>query len=350
MTGGQDAGARIARATQLIDLGRYAEALTELGPVLTAQPHHLAAGCLAAHALQRQGRASESVGLLRDLAGHWPESGAVREYLARAYTALGQHQAAVDCAARAVHLEPGLSGRHRQLARSLIAAGRRDEAIGAASEAVRLAPGVAAAHLVLSLALHPEGSRPSRQALAKAEEHVRIALQLEPGNAYAHNELARIRLAQGRALQAASHLVDAVGADPHDSAPQENMDLVFLRAVQWAHWSLAAECLLFVLIGVLVTDRLLANALAVLVVVTGLGWLGLRLRRAVPRHFRAFLRGFVRRDRLGALWAGIVAVLAAGLAVASVFDRRVIASVGALSFYGLMVASVLSWIRAARRR
>ena len=347
---GGAAQARIERGAHLIDLGRHGDALAELAPLLADDPHHLQAGCLAAHALFELGRAPEAITALHGVATRWPHSGLVLEGLARGYSIVGEHAWAIDFAQRAVAVEPGRSSRHQQLARTLLAAGRRDEAIAVAQEAVRLSPNRPAPHLVLALALYPEGSRPTRRALAAAEQHVRIALELNPDSAYAHNELARIRLVQGKALQAATHLVDAVGADPRQRAPQENMDLVFLRAVQLGHWSVVAECVLFLLIGILVRDRVVASLLAVLVVVVGLGWLWVRVRRAVPRHLGAFLRGFARRDRLGVVWAAVVAIIATGLAVAAWGPPRVITTAGVVAFYGLFVGTAVSWARALGRK
>ncbi len=347
---GGAAQARIERGAHLIDLGRHGDALAELAPLLADDPHHLAAGCLAAHALFELDRAPEALTVLHGVAHQWPYSGLVLEGLARGYSILGEHARAIDFAQRAVAVEPGRSSRHQQLARTLLAAGRRDEAIAVAQEAVRLSPNRPAPHLVLALALYPEGSRPTRRALAVAEQHVRIALELNPDSAYAHNELARIRLVQGKALQAATHLIAAVGADPHQQAPQENMDLVFLRVVQLAHWTVVADGSAFLVIAALGPPRWLASALALAVVVASFGWLWTRLRRAVPRHLAAFLRGFARRDRLGVTWATLVALPAVGLLVTSVGERSVLMVGGLVAIHALVAAVAVSWLRALVRR
>jgi Tfp pilus assembly protein PilF len=300
-------------------------------------------------ALLNTGRLAEAIEVLRGAVASHPGSPDLLRMLAFGYVRTGQRPWAVECARRAVALAPHSVLCLCQLSEALGSVGDRPGAIAAAEQAVSHAPQAALAHLTLAEALHPEG-RPVKRDLPRAEHHVRVALELEPDNAFAHNELARIRLAQGRSFAAAGHLSDAVIADPQERAAHQNMDLVFVRAVQLAHYSIAVACVLFLLWGVLPWPRAAMTAACLATLALALGWVWVRLRRAVPRSLGAFLRGFARRDRLGTAWAAVVGLVGVILAVASVLPAPFPAVAGGGGINLLILGVVLSWIRVIVRR
>jgi Flp pilus assembly protein TadD len=101
----------------------------------------------------------------------------------------GRHREAIAHAEQAVRLAPGDPQGFTALARALMRA-KRDlpRARQAAIRAIVLAPDVAEPHLVFGMVSRVEGED------AAAEAGFRRALQLDPGNTSARNELARLAL------------------------------------------------------------------------------------------------------------------------------------------------------------
>jgi tetratricopeptide (TPR) repeat protein len=101
----------------------------------------------------------------------------------------GRHREAIAHAEQAVRLAPGDPRGFTALARALMRA-KQDlpRARQAAIRAIVLAPDAAEPHLVFGMVSRAEGE------YAAAEAGFRRALQLDPGNASARNELARLAL------------------------------------------------------------------------------------------------------------------------------------------------------------
>ena len=102
-------------------------------------------------------------------------------------------------------------------------------------------------HLALAEAPHPQGTAADKY-VDRAEQHVRRALELEPDNALAHNELARIAIARGRFYRAAGYLANGVAVDPGQHVLHVNMNVVFGLAVRQAHFSILGACLVICLL------------------------------------------------------------------------------------------------------
>ncbi|MGI5270238.1 tetratricopeptide repeat protein [Nonomuraea sp. CA-218870] len=107
----------LVAAQNLIDLGRWQDALDALGPAITYDDTAAAAHCVAAHCL----------------------------------LALGQTKRAREAASSALHIDPGDPFAHYAMARVLHRDGRRGAALRAATEAVRLAPDRAPFLYILAL-------------------------------------------------------------------------------------------------------------------------------------------------------------------------------------------------------
>jgi Flp pilus assembly protein TadD len=222
--------AALQRVTSLCELGRYDDAVTVLRPIVALDPQDSKAWCLLAQA---------------SLGSDEPES-------------------ALHAAAQALSLIPDEEWPHRLASLALAGLGRHDEAMREAREAVRTGPYIAESFIRLAaelsrkksglaeartladraLSLAPEAadSHISVGAVAAkagrkkdAERAFREALALEPQDAVAHNELARLHLGRsglarpGALAEAAGGFASAVRADPRAEVSRLNLDLV-LRA------------------------------------------------------------------------------------------------------------------------
>lgn len=346
----------VERADQLNELGRHETALQLATRALATDPTDAAAAVAAGVALLNTGRLPEGIDVLRSAVVHHPSDAQLLRLLAFGYTRTGPREWAVRCAARSVELQPWEPMGHCQLSEALLSVGDRAGAVHAAEEAVRLAPQLAKTHLALAEALHPEGARADAQ-LPRAEEHVRRALQIEPTSAYAHNELARIALARGRRFRAAAHLADAVRSDPRLEAAHANMDVVLGQLIVWAHRGMIGLCVALAVTGfsgvalagrqpASMPLRVTVSVVAVALVVGSLSWLVRSLRRRVPGNLlRPFVRGFVRRDRLGAAWAGFMGLQWLALLGASLLPPEVVGAAGVVGLHTLWIGAAISWLR-----
>ncbi len=341
------------RVATLNDLGRYAEALAAVGPQLAVDPYDEGLLVQAAVALIELDREPEALGYLTAARAADPDSVRVNKLMSLALRGAGQPQEAYRAAVRATQLAPSDPGAHIQVARSASALHDRTNGLLAARYAVHLAPTSAQSHLAVSDVVMPEGRRPSKADLALAQEHVTRALQLEPGNPVALNEMARIAMARGRLVSAAGHLSSSVRSAPGAEVMQRNMDQVLIGLVGRFHWVL----FLVWFAGSRIIDaqhmrpsRLLLELLGMVgvAVVVVIGW---QLRRQVPASMRAgFVRGFARRQKLGAAW-GVCLLLTAVLFFGAAVAPNAVA-VG-LFFAGgvpLFAGAALSWVKYLRDR
>jgi len=351
-----EAAARTAaehRADSLNVLGRHDQALAVVGPALASNTDDVGLLVQAAVASAGLHRLEEALRLLRSAAAADPGSSRVHRIISFVALERGAVDEAVQAAYRAVQLSPFDPYAHAQLARACARQGNREYAVMAASRAIELAPDLADSHIAMADVRFPEGGpKPPKADLKVAETHLMRALQIEPGNASALNDLARVHLALGHQVRAAGHLASAVRADPMTPVMQQNMDVVFIGLIARAHW---------VLFLMWFVSRQVSRAegdeaprwvpLALAVAGFGLiGWVLWRLRAQVPDHLPAFVRGFTRRQRLGSAWAVcllLTAVLFLGSAVA---PSSLSGALLLWAWLPLMAGAVLSWVRYARER
>lgn len=346
---GGDATTIVRRADHANALGRHDEALRLASQVLAGDPTHLGASVAAGIALLNTGRVSQGIEMLRAAVAAHPDSAEALRLLSFGYVRSGQSTWALRSAHAAVALEPREPMARCQLSHALVASGDRLAAIHEGERAVELAPHLAQTHLALAEALHPQGAAADKY-VDRAEQHVRRALELEPDNALAHNELARIAIARGRFYRAAGYLANGVAVDPGQHVLHVNMNVVFGLAVRQAHFSILGACLVIVLWSLSPWPRWVVSVLSVLTVAVALGWVWWRLRRAVPRHLLAFLRGFAKRDRLGLAWAGVVVAVALILATVAVLSPTHVASAASGVLRLLLIGSLISWVRVRASR
>lgn len=341
-----------SRARVMNELGRGEQALALIGPALAQDPDDVELLVQAAIALIDLDREAEALGFLHAAAAHQPDSPVVHKLLSLARRGAGDPVGAYHAGVRATQLVPDDANAHIQVAYSAAALGDQANARTAGQNALRLAPDDPGSHLAMAMALFPEGTKQPAERLKEAEQHVRRALELRPGNPGALNELARIQLQRGRLFSAAGHLSDSVRGAPSEAVIQRNMDIVLVGLIRWCHWILFAAWFVggrlttatgttlprWALVGVG-----LMGAAAVAVI----AW---QLRTRVPADMRAgFLRGFWRRQKLGALWGLCLALTCLLFLVAAVLPVRTAQLVFFSGGGPLVVGVVLSWVRVARQ-
>lgn len=229
--------ADVSRVAALCDLKRYDDAATMARRMVALDGANARAWCLLAQA--ELGRGDNSAALAaasgaRSLApddewGHRLASIALRQ--------LGRHEEAARAAGEAVRLGPHEWQTYVTLAGVLSASNAGgEEALAAAARAVELAPHETKTHLTYGMVAGAAGRR------GESESAVRRALELDPENSAAHNELARLQLRGStlvrpdRLATAASTFGGAVRLDPHAAVIRRNLDtviFVFLKRVSW---------------------------------------------------------------------------------------------------------------------
>jgi tetratricopeptide (TPR) repeat protein len=217
-----------------------------------------------AQALLDVGRADEAAAMLS--AALAADSGAWRGWcmLGVAHLERARHREALDCARRAIEIEPEENWPHRIASVAERHLGNKDQAVAAAREAVRLAPHNAYAHAQLAVALaHTRRSRRAEAlneaaralelgghdakihcmagdvALAVkyvwlAEERYRRCLEIDPSNAVAVNNLALIRLRGGLPIAAANGFIRAAALDPTADLHRRNLDVAVRHVLVYA--------------------------------------------------------------------------------------------------------------------
>jgi tetratricopeptide (TPR) repeat protein len=218
-----DARSEFRRAEALIELRRFDEAMDVLARAISIDHDAPRGWCLLAQtqlglgdpdaALQSAGRA---VALAPDL--EW-----VHRLASLAFSRLGRHDEAVAAAREAVRLDPGSWRGLTRLAQALIpATADRAEARMTAERARDLAPLVPDTHIAVGFVEAAAGNR------KVALEAYGKALEIDPDNTVAHNEIARLHLRSGTAgnlAKAAMGFATAVQTDPRAAVSRHNLDI-----------------------------------------------------------------------------------------------------------------------------
>jgi tetratricopeptide (TPR) repeat protein len=218
-----DARAEFRRAEALIELRRFDEAVAVLVRAIGVDHDATRGWCLLAQAqlgLGDPGSALQSAGRAVSLA---PDLEWAHRLASLAFSRLGRHGEAVAAAREAVRLDPGSWRGLTRLAQALIpATSDRTEARVIAERAREVAPLVPDTHIAVGFVEAAAGNR--KVALAAYHK----ALEIDPDNTVAHNELARLHLRAGTAgslAKAATGFATAVQTDPRASISRHNLDV-----------------------------------------------------------------------------------------------------------------------------
>lgn len=292
----------VDRAALLLEAGRGAEAESLLRRHLASQPEDAEAWHALAEALGVQERASDMLDAANRSVGLAPDD-ALGHYLASlALVQLELPDEAVRAAEEAVRLFPEAWPFLSQLAVSLAAlqAARRetlggppesrdtmDRARELARRAVLLGPEEADTHFALGFVEQTAGRR------RESKKSYRAALELDPGHALSHNNLAVLAFDRALLVSGTRGLRAGLGEDPQSQELRHNLEHLAVRAL-WVGWlglvvlALAGWGLLYV-VAWPVRAAVLALGLVVMLVAL---W---RIGRSVPRGAgRLVLRGLVR--------------------------------------------------------
>ncbi|WP_229400949.1 tetratricopeptide repeat protein [Micromonospora okii] len=326
----------LQRAHLLADLGRYDEAVGEVGLALALEPANAAALTALARVHLAAGRPAEARDAADAALAVAPDTVAPLVARGLALADLGEHAEAARTADRLLAAGPADAYAQRSAAAILSGSRGGQPALNAAWRGVELAVEEAEAHLVLALVA-------ARLRLFDlAERAYREALRLHPELEAAGDEPGIVRLERRRYASALAELAEGVPAapvpvaDPRRSASEELRRLVLYGA----GWSLVGTVLVAVAASAASGP---SRFLAVLVALSGVlvGWL---LAARVPGLTRTVLPELLRSDRFLALavyavaaapllllvyaavgtpWPLVLAIVVGAVAEVAVFSRTV---------------------------
>lgn len=320
----EQSNAALERAHALTDVGRYAEARGDVSRHLAGEPDSPEGLCLLVLCELELGRPREALQAAERAVAAAPQSMWAAWALrlrALALHALGRSYDAECAALDAVRTDPHDWSNHHTVAQVLL---ERDPAVStseslarayeAAWRAVELAPHEPSAHVVIGLALGRLG-RPDDE--RRAYER---ALQLDPQNAMAVNNLAAMDIDKVRLGTGIKKIVSGLRLEPNERVLQQNLDIIALRTMQL----LAGVTLLslFVLLGITALggqwQYRAGLGIILLIGYAALIWWPLRhLPSGARRHLRGLPRRMTALQRLfgAGLVVGALAVLAGAFAL-----------------------------------
>lgn len=192
------------QAQQLIEAGRFIEALSALGQVTNDYPHDPEALYGIGLILNRQQRSAEAESILREQVRLAPDSAHGHEQLAAALMAQKRYAEAVPVLERAVQLMPTLAKAHFGLGYACSRLGKPAEAIIHLRAAVLHNPKDADSYSLLADLLS------TQDRFSEAADALRHLVQLRPNWGRAHFNLGYVQARLGHSDQAISHLRDAL--------------------------------------------------------------------------------------------------------------------------------------------
>ncbi len=223
----QDLTSLLQRAKAALDVRRPEEALRHLDRALASSPQDDRLWCLRAQALLQLERPEEALTAARQASGLDPHEEWSHRLASVALVNLGRSQEAVAEAREAVRLSPHLPIVRVQLAQAMATLPQlRRAAYDEALAAVTLDPTEPECHLVVADTARKLGW--TRQ----AEAAYRQVLAMDPSNAAAMNNLAVLRLQQGRTGEALSGFTAAAAHDPRMAVARRNVEVTAWKLLQ----------------------------------------------------------------------------------------------------------------------
>jgi Flp pilus assembly protein TadD len=217
----------LQRAKAALDLRRPDEALRHLDRALASSPDDDRLWCLRAQAMLQLDRPADALDAARRAAGLDPTEEWSHRLASVALVNLGRTLEAVEEAREAVRLAPHLPIVRVQLAQAMGTIPElRRSAYDEALAAVTLDPTEPECHLVVADTARKLGW--TRQ----AEAAYRQVLTMDPANAAAMNNLAVLRLQQGRTSDALSGFTAAAAHDPRMEVARRNVEVTAWKLLQ----------------------------------------------------------------------------------------------------------------------
>jgi tetratricopeptide (TPR) repeat protein len=274
----------LQRARALCELRRFADASSLLEHVIAADPQIPAAWCLLAQAKLGTREPGAALQAARTAISVDPEMEWPHRLASVALSLQGQTKEAVHAAREAVRLDPQNWRGLVRLAEALthVRSGLH-EADTAAKRALELAPHEPAAHVVTGIVAARAENRP------EAAEAFRRALAIDPENAAAHSELARLNVRRGRPrgiADAARGYATVLRSNPSDDT-RGNLDVVMRSFLEWFSYLLFLDA--FVLSGNTVRSGHLIVRLAPIALLAVPAMYALRFTARLPADLRRYL-------------------------------------------------------------
>ena len=302
----------LQRAQVLCELRRFSEAIAALQGIVAADPAGSRAWMLLAQAHLGMGEHQTALDAAQTAIALNPHSEWPFQLASAALRGLGRDDEAADFARRAVALAPQNWAVHAQLAQSLaktpdgLAEARR-----AADRAVALAPETAGAHMAAGAVAAAAGDRQT------AGEAFRRVLTIDPQNAVAQHEFARMQLRKGRYRNAnptrlstaASGFAGALGADPRLEQSRRALQAVIRTFLGYTAYFIFVVGVVAGRLGVHSTPT--ARRIVTIVLLALPVWFALRFLVQATPPVRSYVRQTLTSGRTG------VAAVAEAIAVAT---------------------------------
>lgn len=333
---------RVARVQELLRLGRLDDAAAELSRATAESPDEPALHLLWASLHLAAGRSEEGREAAERAVALAPQDPTAHVVLGDALRQAGRPRPALEALTRAVELDPHDPLGQQVLAQVLSDLKRHDRAVEAGRRAVELDPHDADSHFALGYALHDRWQ-------GAAADAYRQALAVDPHHHHAQHNLAGLGMSADRE-GSAREFADLLAKDPTLTMPLRALDEMAATAMHRTHLALAVSALVG-LVSVLVAPRPVGGLLALVALGLVLWFAWSRFRPIVRTNrlgVRAWLRGYMRRDPLGALWAALLGLVtlaqAAGGVAGAVIGQDGVALI-APAIPCIVVGGVVSWLR-----
>jgi tetratricopeptide (TPR) repeat protein len=326
----------LARASTMLDLGRYDEATSLLGRIVAAEPADTVAWCLLAAAHLGNGLSREAASAARHAIALSPSDDWPYRLASRAQLMLGNVAEAMDAAQQACRLAPDQWQAHASVANAALATQVEfDLAEQASARARALAPDEPEVHY---LSGQVSFAREQRRA---ARAHYQRTLALDPTHSRAMNELGRIS-ARASNAGAARHFIQAARSDPAVSTYGRNVNVVVGRVmVQTVYVALIASFALLFLTAVYHATRVDAVLWYAAAALLGAGF-GVTQFLRMPRETRPVFRKPLIVLMLGLVYGVILlAMIVVALLPAQMLPWVVLAATAAIVACPVIARAIL---------
>jgi tetratricopeptide (TPR) repeat protein len=175
--------------------------------------------CAQASELLALGRNAEAVDVLFRAVAANPDDARPHNLLAQAYLNEAKYSMAIESANRAINLEPDNEWSHRLRALALLETKKKRQALESAREAVRLAPELLDPLHVLAICLCDNGKA------KEANEVVAEMLRVAPDVSLSHYTAGYVTQHAGQLADAAQHYQRALSVDPENWEAMNNLGL-----------------------------------------------------------------------------------------------------------------------------
>ncbi|NUT03395.1 MAG: tetratricopeptide repeat protein [Hamadaea sp.] len=291
----------LAKAQNLIDIGRAEDARRLLRRILAEQPQSYLALCTLAQADHEVGDFDAMLTHADAATAALPEAGWAHRLRSVALAATFRFGASVDAARTATSVAPSQWQSHTVLADSLLNQPLPPdhdvcEGFLAARRAVELAPAEPRTHIALGLAYAKIGDR------RRAGECFATALSLDPLHVIARNNLAAMQLQTGRYTAAGQRLVEVLADDPHFDVLHRNL-VTAANGWWWRRAEYAAFSWLAAFVAALLRHGPVERRATSLVILALVVAANFHAYRGLPRPMRRLVAAKPDRTQPGRLLA-----------------------------------------------